>query len=394
MNLHQNLIDVLPILSEASICKETLLVSYYDTEKGRHISTKLGRLLTKKTSLSEKEVKVLVELQRRNLKGELLMSLTQDADEIVDFYKIHVAPIGGSSSCMKGEDCVRVYSYDENLFLATFYDGELADEEFYVGRTLVRKDTMEYIRTYATEQAYHDNIILTLERAGYYEGNLVGIMLAKEKTGNGWVMPYLDYYGKYVEEYTNYFEVVNYTTNLRADSTNGVMTAGVTCCNCGCVVDEDAVTYVDEGDLCEDCFYARYVYFDGENYLRADCTRVYEGAYAWELVPNELLTELDYHEVDSREGYFHIDSLVKTDSGLQYQGDCVRLEEVTAEGNSYALEEDCGELTAEERRSCPYFTTGWYLSNRYDEILEEIDTWDMLESVGQLDLVNIVEEAA
>ena len=380
MNLHQNLIDVLPILSEASICKETLLVSYYDTEKTRHVTIKLGRLLTKKTSLSEKEVKALVELQRRNLKGELLMSLTQDAAEIVDFYKIHVAPIGGSSSCMKGEDCVRVYSYDENLFLATFYDGELVDEEFYVGRTLVRKDAMQYIRTYATEQAYHDNIILTLERAGYSEGDLVGIKLAKEKTGNGWVMPYLDSGGASVREHRDYFEVVAYDTSLRANSTNGVMTEGVTCCICGCVVDEDEVCYADEGDHCVDCFSNRYIYFEGENYLRADCTRVYNGAYAGTLVPDELLAELDYHEVDSRDGYFHIDSLVTTDSGLQHQDDCVKLEEVTAEGSSYALEEDCEELTSEELRTCPYYTTGWYLADRYDEILEEIDTWVRNES--------------
>ena len=85
--LHSKILELLPSSIEDPIIEpETLIVSYHDTSKAKKVSIKLGRLLTKETSLPEKEIKALVEFQRRHLKGELLMKLTQDADEIVSIY--------------------------------------------------------------------------------------------------------------------------------------------------------------------------------------------------------------------------------------------------------------------------------------------------------------------
>lgn len=395
--LHERIIEILPKLEDATISEDNLLVTYFDAEKNKNISIKLGRLLTKQTSLSEKEVKALVEFQRRKLKGDILMSLTQDAEEIVEFYKLHVAPKGGSNSCMRGEDCVRVYSYDENLFLATFYDGELVDEEFYVGRTLVRTDRMEYIRTYATEQRYHDNIVLTLENAGYSEGDLVGIKLAKEKTSGGFLMPYLDIGGKCVEEYDDYFKVVSYSTSLIADSIDGVLSYGCGCGHCGGRTDEDSCYYTDqEGFVCESCFDDNYVCFEDEIYLQDACTRVIGGTYDGHLVPDELLAEYDYYEPEDDPDYHHIDELTEFNGSWYLTSNCVSLAEETDEGEGYAPKRECTELVFEDVKDLQdwedTWTLGWYIDERYKDIIEEVTRMLNAQEAGQVDLIDLVEE--
>lgn len=397
--LHERLIEILPVLEEATINKENLLVTYFDAEKNKSISIKLGRLLTKQTSLTEKEVKDLVEFQRRNLKGELLMSLTQDADEIVEFYEIHVAPVGGTSSCMKGEGCVRVYSYDSNLFLATFYDGELVDEDFYVGRTLVRKDKMEYIRTYATEQVYHDGILLTLENAGYGKGDLVGIKLAKEKTDGGFLMPYLDIGGKYLKDEDACFEVVSYSTSFNANSTDGLLRDGCTCGHCGEVVSEDEVCYTEQaGDVCISCFEDNYIYFEDEIYRISECTRVCGGEYDGCYVPDALLSENDYYEPEDSSETYHIDALTEFNGDWYLSENCVSLERETDEGASYAPKSECSELTLEDVKDLQdwelYWTLGWYVDDQYQDIIEEVTSLLAAQEAGQLDLINELELAA
>jgi hypothetical protein len=377
-NLHTKVLEALPasIAEVASIDKDNLLVSYYDVDKAKTIQIKLGRLLTKQTSLTELEIKNLVEFQRRNLKGEVLMELTQDADEIVKYYTIHVAPDGGtSSSCMKNEDCVRVYSYDSNLFLATFYEGENTSEDNYVGRTLVRRDNMEFIRTYATEQKYHDNILLTLENAGYSKGNLVGIELAKEETSGGYVMPYLDWQGMCLEDEGDCFKVVSYSTSLKADSTNGVLKYGCTCEHCGTRMDEDDARYTEqEGDLCESCFDNNYIYFgdDMETYRLRDCTRVIGGDYDGQYVPDSLLSDYDYQEAEDESGYYHIDLLECCSGGLYLYTNCVELAEPDSEDYDYAPKDECTEL--EESETFGDYKAGWYIDEHYTEIMEDRET--------------------
>lgn len=372
-NLHTKVLEALPasIAEVASIEQpDNLLVSYFDTEKNKHVKIKLGRLLTKQTTLSEKEIKNLVEFQRRNLKGEVLMELTQDEDEIVDYYTIHVAPIGGSHSCMRDKDCVRVYAYDDNLFLATFYDGADTSLDNYIGRCLVRKDTMEFIRTYATEQHYHDNILLTLENAGYSEGDLVGIELAKEETYGGYVMPYLDWRGMCVEDQGSYFEVVSYETSLKAYSTNGVMKYSCTCGHCGEYVPQDEAYYTDqEGDVCPSCFEDNYIGFDGEDYRISDCTRVRGGRYDGQYVPDDLLAENDYYEPVDSSDYYYIDELTNYNGDRYLSENCVELAEETDEGENYAPISECTEL--EESETFGDYKAGWYVDSRYSKLMEE-----------------------
>ena len=374
--LHSKILELLPTtVQEPIIEPETLIVSYHDTSKAKKISIKLGRLLTKETSLPEKDIKALVEFQRRNLKGELLMKLTQDADEIVSFYDLRVAPNGGTGSCMYGESCVRVYSHDPHLFLATFYDGEEANEDTYVGRTLVRTDNMEYIRTYANAPNYHDNILLTLENAGYSEGSLVGITLAKEETCEGFVMPYLDMGGQYVEDYGSYFKVVYHSTAFQANTTNGIMVAGSCCGHCGYFVAEDEAMYTEqEGDVCESCFEEHYTTFEGETYLIRDCTEVIGGNYNGEYVPYNLLSEYEYYIPEDSSDYYHIDLLCSCSGGFYLFENCVELAEEDEDGYSYAPEDECTELEEFEVSALEnwedYFVLGWYTDERYKEIVE------------------------
>jgi hypothetical protein len=396
-NLHNKILEALPtsIAEVASIDKDNLLVSYYDAEKEKTISIKLGRLLTKQTSLTELEIKNLVEFQRRNLKGELLMELTQDADEIVGYYTIHVAPAGGSSSCMRNENCVSVYSYDDNLFLATFYEGEDTSEDNYVGRCLVRNDNMEFIRIYSTEQKYQDNILLTLENAGYSAGDLVGIELAKEETEGGYVMPYLDWHGMYLEDQGSYFAVVSYSTSLKADSTNGVLKFVCTCGHCGESINEDEARYTEqEGDVCESCFEDNYVYFEDETYLISDCTIVIGGEHDGDYVPDYLLSENYYYKPEDSSDYYYRDLLEDCVGGYYLLENCVELAETT-DGFDYAPKEDCTELEEsdlEDLEDCGEFKLGWYTDERYKDIIEEVKRLLTIQEVGQTDLVNLIEE--
>lgn len=373
--LHSKILELLPeTIAEPVIEPETLLVSYTDSKTAKKVTLKLGRLLAKKTSLSLLEVKKLVEFQRRNLKRYLIMKLTQEADEIVSFYEYMVAPSGGSGSCMYRKSCVRVYSYDPNLYLATFYDGDEADEYSYVGRTLVRTDTMEYIRTYATEQHYHDNILLTLDKAGYSEGSLIGIKLAREQTDEGFLMPYLDIGGQYVSDCGSYFEVVDYPTSYKANTTNGILLAGCSCGHCGSFVDEDETFWTDqEGGICGSCWEEYYTTFEEEAYLVSDCTLVYGGDYNGQLVPNDLLSNFDYYLPEDDLDYCHISLLENCSNGLYLCENCVELAEEDA-GYEYAPKEDCTELEEFEVEALEdwedYFVLGWYTDARHKEIVE------------------------
>ena len=375
--LHAKILELLPpSIKEPTIEPETMLVSYHDTSKAKKISIKLGRLLTKETSLPEKEIKALVEFQRRNLKGELLMKLTQDADEIVSIYKYFVASIGGTKSCMFRESCVRVYSYDPNLFLATFYEGEEANEDTYVGRTLLRTDKMEYIRTYSTHSKYHDSILLTLENAGYSQGDLVGIKLAKEENpyGSGHIMPYLDGGEQYLTYYESVFQVVDYPTSLVANTTNGIIEAGCRCARCEDFVPEEEVIYTEhDGDICDNCYETYYVSFEGESYLRSACSEVIGGEYDREFVPDEMLSDLNYFIPEDASHYYHIDLLCScSDGGLYLSENCVELVEED-DGYNYAPEANCTELEEYEVSALEgwedYFVLGWYTDERYNEIV-------------------------
>lgn len=405
--LHSKILELLPSSIEEPIIEpETLIVSYHDTSKAKKISIKLGRLLTKKTSLSELEVKNLVEFQRRNLKGELLMKLTQDAEEIVNYYTIHVAPIGGTTSCMYKEDCVRVYAYDPNLHLVTFYDGDEANEDTYVGRTLVRTDNLEYIRTYAVEPHYHDNILLTLENAGYSVGNLVGIELAKEHTSEGFLMPYLDMGGQYIKDCGSYFEVVNYHTNLRANQTNGIIQVGCYCGHCGSSVTEDESFYTEQaGGVCESCWEEYYTTFEGETYLIGGCTKVIGGDYDGYYVPDDLLSAYDYYMPEDSSRYYHIDLLCSCSYGLYLFENCVELAEEDENGYNYAPKEDCTELEEYEVEALEgwedHFVLGWYTDERYKEIIDvelprllELQEIRLEEEAGQTNLFSLIGEAA
>jgi hypothetical protein len=401
-NLHNKILEVLPptIVEIPTINPSNLLVTYFDADKEKTISIKLGRLLTKQTSLSEKEIKNLVEFQRRNLKGELLMELTQYAGEIVEYYTIHVAPQGGSSSCMKNEDCVRVYSYDTRLFLATFYEGEDTSLDNYVGRCLVRNDNMKFIRIYSTEQKFHDNILLTLENTGYTVGNLVGIKLAKEETDGGYVMPYLDWHGMCLEDQGSYFEVVSYETSLKANSTNGVMKFGCTCGHCGESINEDEARYTEqEGDVCESCFDDNYIYFGDcmECYRLRDCTIVIGGEHDGNYVPDCLLSENDYYEPVDSSDFHHIDNLTSYNGDLYLSENCVELAEETEEGECYAPEGECTELTESNLEGLEdwwEFKLGWYTDERYADIIEEVKRLLTIQEAGQTDLVDLIEELA
>ena len=92
-----------------------------------------------------------------------------------------------------------------------------------------------------------------------------------------------------------------------------------------------------------------------------------------------------------------------TDELTNYKGDyyltedCVELAEETDEGESYAPESECTELTVsdihelEDWYNCEY-ALGWYTDERYADIMEEVKRLLEVQEAEQTDLVDLIED--
>ena len=283
---------------------------YVQVVKEKHtVKQKLGSLLSKE--YSPELVKSLVE-EYKEINGDLSKYKISYSTEYVEIYKYPLYAIGATDqSCMTDKDCVRIYSYDDRLSLLLIYKNSKL-----VGRTLVREDTMKYIRLYIDHNEIKPHIARAIVlKEGYVGGDLEGIRLDYiEIDDETIVCPYLDGISSFRIINNNYLEIDTYG-NLSADSTEGYVALEnkFTCDCCGDREPVEEMICVGDLCLCEYCVDQNYVFYNGEYHKKEDCV---VNNSTDELVP------LDSEDISCTEDgdWFNSDEIVSID-GCNYHID-------------------------------------------------------------------------
>ncbi len=296
--------------------------------------------------------------QIRNLCAaqELTIKVTFDLDEMVDIVRK-----ASTYSCMKNfdedEHPYRVYdpTYSWGLAYAQI-DGVT------VARALVNENYQCFVRTYGYENSSgitqsHPGLHHFLEDQGYsYEDEWPeGCEFAKIEASGGFIAPYLDpgpergtHNCRRVTEERNRFVRSN-CGELEWDTTNGVISEGVTCASCGDTVAEDTTTYVEDADgaVCSHCLDHRFTYafsYNGHEYIDNDHVIEVEGeAYDSRCADKYSIVQLhdgDWADIDNtiyvdRENEYYLDEDLASDCGdrglIVYVKSC----------DEYVLRRDC-----------------------------------------------------
>lgn len=134
-----------------------------------------------------------------NFKGCLRFIENDDPDGWINTYTHpNLSASGCGESCMTGSDSVNVYAYPNNhLRLAHVVIPDQWEEDQVIARTIVRDDSMEYIRLYVNiDHISISEFEALLHEEGYCDqGNLDGIKVLKKESleePDSIVMPYID----------------------------------------------------------------------------------------------------------------------------------------------------------------------------------------------------------
>jgi hypothetical protein len=332
--------------------KNPALLAYTESldKLERNIQTpiKPGRFLQKYFSdvLSEQDIREWVhQWERLTAPPAVRFIENTDPDGWVDIYnRDH-----GFDSCMTGEKCVQVYAHPANsLRLAYLTDPD--DEERVVARAIVVERKRAYVRCYGD-----DRLISALESLGYSYQNaaLEGETLCKIRDGgrDNYVMPYLDreckkHTGSYsscnVNDMGDHF-LVTRRGDYNCGSTDGYITLGGVCPNCGAECREDDRYYSNwhNADFCESCsvdFVYAYINRHGDQ----DYVREYveiDGEY-W-VDDHSVLCSANFALCEECSTWCAIDSLTLTSRGLVCE--CTPTVELAIsdhDGNHFACEDD------------------------------------------------------
>lgn len=350
---------------------------YVAVTDGRHTSTvKLGKFLLKH-NLPETRVKELVE-EYKLINSSMDAYITELTTDYVEVYKTPLYSSGSSyKSCMTGENCVRVYGYDDRLSLLT-----ITIKDVLAARTLVRSDTKEYVRLYLDHNVITPSIAQAIveDREGYTEGDLEGIQLERIEEDGAFVCPYLDGISS-VDDRGNYL-VISKHGSIEASNTNGLTNRVQEVCPCcGGRFDEEDMCYDERRDesVCESCWGDYNVYYNGDYYPKSDCTEVSNG----EFIPTDMLWD---------EGYVLTvdDEWVEEDKTIYIEKEDAYylLDDVTTlvwefEGEQYTVDK-----TVYNGHDLQEFPSGYYLLEQLEERIAEIE-----ESIAtmQADMFNEVE---
>jgi hypothetical protein len=324
--------------------------SYDKLVADRWTTCKPGRYLTKFFSdvLDENQIRAEVQyMAASTLPAELHYIEHDDPDGWVHVYA------NGPDSCMRGDDCVKVYAHDESVLRLAY----LKQNDFIMARCIVREDTKEWIRCYPNtdsedNQRWHSLMQNYVTNAGYTHGNLHGVLLDAIKVGRSYdsryVCPYIDSgNGDKLRAELQYSGGKEYL-RLGDDGGEATNTSGYVdmedgreaCVDCDDMYDPDEMGYVeDHGNVCECCMQNNYTSAWGRRYE--------------ELTPNDEVIECEsngsyyhrdfahYHEVYECEvtgDWYHIDDLVLVKDGYVHINECTALGVDDDEGNSYAIE--------------------------------------------------------
>lgn len=330
-------------------------------ERERFVRVKPGRYLSQFFSgvLSPDKIKLYAESWNTDAKKYVLKFVeNDDPDGWVNVYE------NGPYSCMKGEDCVRVYAYPGNgLRLAYMVD---LDERI-VGRAILRDDEeyKGYVRIYPAKNN-SDDIALNmamrelLAGAGYgSQINLDGVKVHRiwhDRGAHSIVMPYIDAGSGGSQSCSRPDHDDNYVTLgedvIQCCSQEGYVGGRVSSCGeCGCdIYDEEDMhtTYDGEGEtVCGDCLEENYVlgfiyrrtqgYIHREDAIYCDDTGEYY---------RDSSTVLEWHGIGQCEhcgDYFQFENMFETDRGWMCDDHAVEIHEFG--GFSYAFKGDTVELS-------------------------------------------------
>lgn len=385
-----------------------LQIAHYPTlrhlRERREVITKLGKYLTTFKDfigLSESDVKNYVEKYQAMIASRTGWQInfieSNDADGFVKIYHDCKA-----NSCMKGEDCVKVYAHDKSVLRLAYMqnvEGEI------IARCLVREDRKQFIRTYPDPQGTTEGRYLQdfLKANGYTHGNLEGVLLRAIEHDDDcdiYMAPYIDagnqangsddayQTGDLVQiDGKDYIQIVNdghleltythgWTDNIEDDEDYS------TCDDCGAREHNDNFysTYHDRY-VCEGCINADYYYAyvrNGQDYVHmGDVVTVGDEHYHV-----DYLDRYDIYYCDFAEDYFHIDDLVNTAHGLVHRDYAHPLDHVDNEGNDYAIIDETHELT-----------NGTYChKNDAEELQAEIDRDKSEDEVEIIEYPNALKE--
>jgi hypothetical protein len=321
-------------------------IAYYPTLKhmreGREVRTRLGRYLTKYAkafNLSELDIKSMTEKHASNMRArggwEVGFVAHDDVSGWKDVYDSEYV-----TSCMQGEDAIRVYAHDKSVLRLAY----VRAGDNIVARCIVRDDgdATGWLRVYPDPNGYSEGRYLMdyLRTHGYEkQTNLDGVLLRHIETDIGIVCPYLDYgnngdqtVGIVYRDGKSYLEAGG--GDYSATETNGYAQDDTsTCDNCGSRENDDEMTYIDHDsqNVCECCRDNNYTYAYGsryEDYFPQDeCVEV-NGAYYWvDTIHNHDIGQCDHigdyypndELIGTYDGTYHMDYVVSVDRHTDYE---------------------------------------------------------------------------
>lgn len=322
------------------------------TKPGRYLAQFFGDVLT------EGEIREWAEKQVANasLKADLKYIENDNPDGWVDIYE------RGPSSCMKGDECVKVYAYPGNGLRLAYLDsaGEI------VARAIVRDDgeTKGYLRIYPNDNStqetrWNRHMKAMLEAAGYENQiTLQNVKLTRinHNYDNAVMCPYIDMGAGGPQEFDAYdnYLMVRHGGDFEATNTGGwveLEEPGRDCDCCGERTDEDNLTYVeyDDQSVCEHCLNEHYTYAYGRRYpdyypnddvIRCESNDEY---YLEEYASNHSV-----YQCRATDEWYHIDDMVCCDAG-QYEGDYIHADEAVQESKTekWMYQGDCTQINGE-----------------------------------------------
>jgi len=307
-------------------------IAYYPTLKhmreGREVRTRLGRYLTKYQQvfgLSDSDIKSMAEKHTTNMRSRGGWAVEFIAHNDKDGW-LEVYHSDDVSSCMQGEDAVRIYAHEKSVLRLAYVktsDGRI------IARCIVRDDDSKgWLRVYPDPNGYAEGRFLLdyLKTNGYAnQTNLDGVLLRHVETDSGIVCPYLDCgnngdqsVGVVTRDGKTYLMAGG--RDYSATNTDGYLeTNRCSCDRCGDSADEDDLTHIDHDgySVCEYCRDNNYTYAYGSRYEdwfpEDECVMVGSSWYWVDTIGNH-----DIYQCEHSEEYYHIDDMVSTYDGMYH----------------------------------------------------------------------------
>lgn len=335
--------------------EDPLQIAYADSiDKliaNRFTRTKPGRYLTKffDDVLSEDNIRRWSErVQALAAPAELAFIASDDPDGWARVYR------DGPSSCMQGENCVRVYAHDKSVLrLAHLVQGTTIK-----ARCIVREDTKEYLRVYpntdgSENNKWHMSLREKLEALDYTHGDMEGVLLdCVEASSSGYVCPYIDSgSGNYMSASRVVRDGKSYLLLSRDGDWDAQNTSGVVnerqceCPECGDSYDnDDDFQYIEyRGEsICEHCVNNNYTYayVSRRHQDFVPCDEVIYCESDGEHYARDCANDAGVYECEVSGDWYAMDDLCQTSRGLVHTDRCEVLDVDDSDGNSYAYKDD------------------------------------------------------